>query len=265
MTQIIGNGPPLPETARAAGSCPLYDSWKNGGMGNPRVDQVGRAYKGSQRQVQTWVNDYADDLNRAIIASLPDLAAAMPEITWRSPLRSENHREYADEAFLKRIGLGALADKLSEFWPSGGPVWDGLATYRAAGGATGVILVEGKSYPGELEGSGCQAGKSGSEASRRSRIKIANALRRTQTWLEMADIPDWMGPLYQSANRLAYVYWLREEAKVDAWLVHLLFADDPIRNTSRERWESELPKLDQRLGLAQRLPWHANVIVDAKP
>jgi hypothetical protein len=144
-------------------------------------------------------------------------------------------------------------------------VWDGLAIYQGADGAAGVILVEGKSYPGELEGVGCQAGKAGSAASRASRIKIAAALRRTQTWLEMGDIPDWMGPLYQSANRLAHVCWLRTEAEIDAWLVHVLFADDKsMHPTSRQEWETALEEIDQRLGLAQPLLWHANLILEAQ-
>jgi hypothetical protein len=206
---------------------------------NPRVDEAGRAYKGSQRQVQTWVNDHATQLNQAILSLHPSLAALEPQITWRSPLREQSYDEYADAAFLKVIDHPELADDLAEFWPSGGPVWDGLATYESAAGAGGVILVEGKSYPGELEGSGCQAGRSGSQASQRSRIKIAAALRRTQSWLEMDQMPDWMGPLYQSANRLAHVYWLREQAKIETWLVHLLFANDPIRPTKPEAWLSK--------------------------
>jgi hypothetical protein len=206
-------------------------------MGEPRVDETGRAFKGSQRQVQTWVNERTAELNQSILAKLPDLAALEPQITWRSPLSEDNYREYADVAFLEQIGHGDLADDLAEFWPSRGPVWDGLATYTSAAGNGGVVLVEGKSYPGELEGSGCQAGSSGSEESKRSRIKIAAALRRTQTWLEMHEIPDWMGPLYQSANRLAHVYWLRDQAKVETWLVHLLFANDRIRPTKPGTWE----------------------------
>ena len=35
-------------------------------MGAARVDSKGHAYKGSQRQVQTWVNHHPDELNSAI-------------------------------------------------------------------------------------------------------------------------------------------------------------------------------------------------------
>jgi hypothetical protein len=234
-------------------------------MSSSRVDEHGRAFKGSQRQVQSWVNDAPPELNEAILAELPTLAALAPEITWKSPLEEQEYQEYSDAAFLEQIGLEGLAPQLAEFWPAGGPVWDGLAVYLTPSGEGGVILVEGKSYPGELYSAGCQAGQSGSDASRQSRVKIAAALRRTQTWLEMDEMPDWMGQLYQSANRLAHVYWIRTVAGRDAWLVHLLFENDPHHETTRERWEQELGTIDAQLGLAAPLAWHGNVILQAKP
>ena len=97
-------------------------------MGAARVDSKGHAYKGSQRQVQTWVNHHPDELNSAILRELPLLAASEPQITWQSPLRNDHYREYRDAAFLKQIGHPELADRLAEFWPSRGPVWDGFAT-----------------------------------------------------------------------------------------------------------------------------------------
>jgi hypothetical protein len=50
----------------------------------------------------------------------------------------------------QQIGLEGLAPQLAEFWPARGPVWDGPAVYPTPGGEGGVILIEGKSYPGEL-------------------------------------------------------------------------------------------------------------------
>jgi superfamily I DNA/RNA helicase len=127
-----------------------------------------------------------------------------------------------------------------------------------------TYLVEGKSYPREFHGPGCGAGQSGSDKSRRNRIKIGAALRETQTWLEMSEMPNWMGQLYQSANRLAHVYWLQTKAEHDAWLVHLLFRNDPSRRTTHEEWKDAIVELDEQLGLAEAPPWHANVILDAR-
>src|SRR5262249_44052603 len=129
---------------------------------------------------------------------------------------------------------------------------------------SGVILVEGKSYPDEFLGDGCGAGRSGSEKSRLNRIQIAAALRETQTWLAIGEMPNWMGPLYQSANRLAHVYWLRTIANCDAWLVHLLFEGDSSRPTTRQNWETAIVELDRQLGLADAPAWHANVTLQAR-
>jgi hypothetical protein len=59
---------------------------------------------------------------------------------------------------------------------------------------------------------------------------------------------DWCGPLYQTANRLAHVYWLHSLG-VRAWLVHLLFLDDPHGPTSAAEWERALKQADDELGL----------------
>jgi hypothetical protein len=228
------------------------------------VDEHGRAYKGSQRHVQTWVNDFKDELNDRILEKLAPLAALQPRITWKSPRRQDKYKEYRDGEFLEQVGLGDRKSELDDFWPAGGPVWDGLAIYETtACRDPGVLLIEGKSYPDEFYGTGCDAGRAPSERSRRNRVRIASALRETQTWLGIGEIPNWMGPLYQSANRLAYVYWLRTQANRDAWLVHLLFENDPNRPTTRDRWKKALVDLDKQLGLAEASAWHANVILDA--
>ena len=62
------------------------------------------------------------------------------------------------------------------------------------------------------------------------------------------DTNAWTGRLYQNANRLAHVYWLRSRG-VRAWLVHLLFTDDPHRPTTADEWNDALAKADTALGL----------------
>jgi hypothetical protein len=234
-------------------------------MPGRRVDEHGRAFKGSQRQVQTWVNDFPDELNARILAELAPLKALAPNITWKSPLAEENYKEYRDTEFLTCVGLGALETRLKEFWPAGGAVWDALAVYSTeTSRGDGVILVEGKSYPGEFYGDGCDAGRAPSERSRVNRIQIASSLRAAQTWLGMGEIPNWMGPLYQSANRLAHVYWLQAKAQRGAWLVHLLFENDPSTPTTREQWEKAIVAVDEQLGLADAPVWHANLILAAR-
>jgi hypothetical protein len=222
--------------------------------GVARVDVQGAALAGSQLQTQLWVNRRADQLNHAIGTAIPQLSEAA--IEWRSPLVEDHYREYQDRDFLKRLGLADHADSLAAFWPTGGPVWDGLAAVEVAG-VQGAVLVEGKSYPAELFGSGCQA-------SPQSRERIEAALADTQEWVGLERDPKrWCGRLYQSANRLAHVYWLREIVGVPAWLVHLLFTGDPHGPTTAEEWAAAMTAADAELGLTEPVNGAAHVVLEA--
>ncbi len=77
----------------------------------PNMNLVeGRAYRGSQRQVQDYVNNYPDVLSDAILQQLP-ARVREPDSTirWVSPLARESYREYRDAEFIKRVGLGHFA------------------------------------------------------------------------------------------------------------------------------------------------------------
>jgi hypothetical protein len=54
-----------------------------------RTDAFGRAYAGSQRQIQTYVNRRRAELDAAILHSLPELAVAGALLEWVSPLEEE--------------------------------------------------------------------------------------------------------------------------------------------------------------------------------
>jgi hypothetical protein len=209
--------------------------------------------RGSQLQVRLYVNEHTDALTAAVLDQVPDLAERASSLEWRAPL-APKFKEPRDQPFLKAIAREALADSLREFWPARGPVWDALAVVNLRGGGSGVLLCEGKSHPAEVYGGGTKAGK-------RSRARIAAALAETQAWLGLPREPErWMDPLrpqqrghssvYQSANRYAHLYWLRECAGVEAWLCHLLFVDDPTYGTtSRECWDKKLSEIKHDLGL----------------
>lgn len=211
-----------------------------------RQDDAGSAYAGSQLQTQLYVNRRTQQLDEAIRNAFADLAGAILE--WRSPRHpraEDGYREYWDTSFLKRLDLESLIGELPKLWPVGGPHWDALGAVHLPGDdRPGVLLVEGKSYPAELFGSGTGA-KPGSN----SRKLIEKSLGQTQQILGVEDQTpeDWCGRLYQSANRLAHVYWLREQS-VRAWLVHLLFTTTltALRpgKSGRRRW----PPLMRSLG-----------------
>jgi hypothetical protein len=229
-------------------------------------EAVKRAALGSQLQVQLYVERHSDELTKAVLDQVPDLAERADTLEWRAPL-PPSFDEPRDVAFLRALDLEHLAAALSEFWPSRGPVWDALAVVRLRGGGAGVLLCEGKSHPAEVYGGG-------TKATERSRTKIAQALEATQTWLGVPPRAElWMDPLrpdqpghsslYQSANRYAHLYWLRELQGIEAWLVHLLFVDDPTYGTtSRAEWDRALPAVEEDLGLAgKHVPFAAHVFL----
>jgi len=189
---------------------------------NPRIDNLGRAYAGSQLQLQIYVNLRAEELSQKIIQGLPSLESLGLSLRWVSPLEKDKFAEYQDSAFLKACGFEELSADLRRFWPRGGPVWDALACvdYGEVHTGKGVLLVEAKSHPPEIYGSGCQA-------SPKSRRKIEEALLLAKRWLGIKENIDWTGPLYQSANRFAHLYFFREIANVPAWFVNIYFLNDP--------------------------------------
>jgi hypothetical protein len=225
-----------------------------------RVDHLGRAYAGSQLQIQIYVNRRSGELSRRIVEALPSLAPLSPRLRWVSPLECQKFSELQDREFLRALGLGHLDGQLRRFWPRGGPVWDALAAVdiESDPARRGVVLVEAKSYPAEIYGAGCQA-------SPRSRKKIEAALRKTKSWLGVPEDIDWTGPLYQSANRLAHLYFFREEVGMPAWLVNAYFVNDPDSPTIREEWWAALDQVKRELGLTGiAIPDAAELFLEAK-
>ncbi|WKW12840.1 hypothetical protein Strain138_002840 [Pseudogemmatithrix spongiicola] len=203
----------------------------------PRVDDRGRAFAGSQLQVQLYSSRLLPTLEAALAGAIN---RAGEQLDWIAPAENKKFEELLDEAFINALGLGAHAAALRSFWPGSGPRWDGLARLRQSGA---VLLVEGKSYPAEMRGSGCQA------KDPRSIELIDAALDGTKAWLGVPREADWKGELYQYANRLAHVRFLRERG-VEAWLVNLCFVDDPTKNpTDAATWKSALTQAKIDLGL----------------
>lgn len=172
------------------------------------------------------------------------------KIRWVSPLAGEAYREYRDADFLGAVGLGDYVKELAEFWPSMGPCWDALGIISDSLGRIkqpGVILVEAKSHIPEIYGSGCQASPA-------SLVRIQAAIDHTRAWCDVSTGESWLGPLYQSGNRIAHLYWLYERIHTPVWLVNLYFTDDPIGPTSRPEWEREVTKVKAQLGLNRPVP-----------
>ncbi len=176
-------------------------------------------------------------------------------LEWLSPRRDDDWAEYRDAAFLYRISHPELIDALRDFWPRGGPQWDGLA--RDASGA--IYLFEAKAHVGEMV-STCQA-------SPKSRAQIETALSDTKVAFGAASGADWLTGYYQYANRLAHQFFLRR-AGVHAWLVFLYFTNDAEMQgpTSEAAWHVHLEEVHRQLGLPSntRIPGVLNVFVDSR-
>ena len=216
-----------------------------------RIDSRGRAHAGSQRQIQTYVNEKTGLLNSVIAQSLSRGDLDEKAIDWVSPLAADTYSEYRDSEFLERIGLGLLAPRLLEFWPRGGPCWDALARIEG-----GCLLIEAKSHVSEIYGMGCGA-------SLRSKQKIEAAFNATKVWLGVSPDIDWTGRLYQSANRYASLYFLRGVAGVQAFLTNVYFVGDPRTPTTREDWDAAIGCVNRELGLVRDVPYSAAVFLTA--
>jgi len=142
------------------------------------------AKRGSQRWLQVAVERAPELLNAPLRQSMglkPDA-----EIEWLSPIRSEQFSEYRDGwAFQNpRWHLPLKHAPLKEFWPSGGPMWDGIA--RTKDGQ--FLLVEAKAHIAEIV-------SPRSRAKELARGKLAQSMRAVQQSVapKSVDYVDWAG------------------------------------------------------------------------
>ncbi len=71
--------------------------------------------------------------------------------------------------------------------------------------------VESKSHISEIYGNECQAGA-------HSRGRVERALDTAKEWCGADTDADWTGPLYQSANCIAHLYFICERLKFNRQL-----------------------------------------------
>jgi len=212
---------------------------------------TGRAERGSRSHLQNLVNRNQAKLNSAIIDSSPSLRSWMAgEPLWISPLESYYYEEYQDKHFLEKVTCPEYASYLREFWPRGGPVWDGLSTITGKDASKGVILLEAKSHIGEVIGHQyrCKA------KSPTSLNKISTSLDLVKSCLKVNRECDWLGDTYQHANRIAHLYFLRFIAGVPTWLVFLYFLGNTTKNgpESAEGYGEVLSEVTAKLGLPDK-------------
>src|SRR6266567_9285230 len=108
-------------------------------------------------------------------------------------------------------------------------------------------------------------GKESCERNLRSRLRSFSRKQTedslTKAWLGVSLDVDWTARLYQSANRYACLYFLREIAGVQAFLVNAYFVDDPRTRTTRREWDNAIESVNRELGLAYEVPYSASVFL----
>ena len=217
--------------------------------------------RGSRLQLRSYLVGHRTDFDEYLQSFLHGAGARYSRLDWVSPVDSTNFAEYRDGDALRQLGLGHLEQALRGFWPDNGPCWDALAVARSAvvPDHPGIILLEAKSHRLEMCGSGCGA------TAMKSKQKIDAALLLTQRWLSARPRVPWTSHLYQYANRLAHLYFLRfvAEPTVDAWLVNVYFTQDSYRSTSKEQWDDFLPEVKWALGLDQPPPFTLDAFLPA--
>lgn len=220
----------------------------------PRISQ-GPGVKGSQKWIQKLVNEKPDLLNSPIRTQLdlPDTE----KITWLSPIADDDYAEYQGEAFLDLLGIKLPKVSLSDFWPSRGPVWDGLGKSETEK----VFLVEAKSHISEVLSPKTGAGVT-------SLRKIKKSLDETKTFLHSNSEHDWASTFYQYTNRLAHLYLLRELNDVSAYLIFVYFLNDEDMNgpKSIDEWHGAIKLLHSFLGVGRhRLSeFTADIFIDVR-
>jgi hypothetical protein len=137
--------------------------------------------------------------------------------------------------------LGEYSKALESFWPKGGPQWDALGTDTRN---SRYFLVEAKANIPEVI-TECKA------MSPKSREQIESSINRVQSFLGSKSLIPWMKGFYQYANRIAHLYFMREIAGVEAFLVFIYFLNDETHiPTTKEQWLGMLEVQERLMGLS---------------
>jgi hypothetical protein len=206
--------------------------------------------KGSRLRIRQWVHDRPAELERQLRMNVPTLSDFLADdgvMTWLSP--DPSGRELRD-ALWGKIGLD-VSPQAAGFWPARGPVWDAAAQVLGDG-RTGVVLVEAKSHAAEVRSPKMtHSSTPGVDDQRR------DALDEAKRFYGVPDDVPWTECYHQYANRLAFLYYLRERRGWPAWLVNVYFCGDSFTSGHEEivgpadpaGWSAAIQQAKDALGL----------------
>ena len=210
--------------------------------------------KGSKQRMREVVERRQSEVQTALDSEWPEFKSfRTAPLEWLSPRARDGYRELQDD-FWVRAGLPGATPQEDGFWPSSGPVWDGVAIVPGTQ-RDGVLLVEAKSHQNEL--------KSGATAAAGEPLaQIEAALADTKRHLGAAPDADWSTDYYQLANRLAYLYYLRVRRGIPAWLLFIYSVGDSFRSGTSTvtgprdpaGWRAAITDAERTLGLPESHP-----------
>jgi len=200
--------------------------------------------------MQFFANDKPEILNTAIHQATK--MHSDEAIQWRSPLKGDDYAEYFDQAFLDRLGIEDSKKSLLQFWPRGGPHWDGLAITSKKQ----VILVEAKANIAEFATHPCGA------KSPKSVRQILESLGQVQQFMHIEKNrrrPElWANAFYQYTNRIAHLYFLRELNCIPTHMIFLDIINDPDSGNdavkSADEWRLLVRLAEGCLGITPKKP-----------
>ena len=199
--------------------------------------------EGSRKWIRSAVNQHSKLFGEKIREAL-DLESHTA-IEWFSPLASETYKEYEIGTFLEKLKIPLPKRRLADFWPDRGPQWDALG--KTDDGQ--ILLVEAKAHVSEIV-------SPGTGASDQSRRRIEQSLNETKKFMDVDQSIPWSGRLYQYANRLAYLYFLRQVNEIPAHLVFVYFFGDKEMHgpETEEEWKAAICVAEEVLGIGRRHP-----------
>ncbi|GGD26403.1 hypothetical protein [Flavobacterium orientale] len=208
----------------------------------------------SEFWLRKLINEHSNLLNEYLLEN--KIISKKDIIEWLSPISNDDNAEYYDEEFLEKLKIdkNKLKIPLKEFWPSGGPRWDGIGKTNT----NKYFLIEAKAHIEEAVdyGSGAKAIKSIN--------LIEKSIEEAKNFYSNNQSAYWQKPFYQYANRLAHLYYLKELNELNAYVIFIYFcnAPDVVKPTSKEEWTGHIRTIEKVFALNGKCKNKVNFLID---
>jgi len=207
--------------------------------------EIGRGY-GSEWHLLRYLGYHRNMLNTEI-----EKQVKLSNIDWKDfPFSSENQSlkrdsEFKGINFLDNEKHKLVFEEWKKYWPQTGnpPNWDAIGVSNENGTET-FLLVEAKAHFEE-----CMNDCKASEGSRKI---IISAFRKVMPTVQKAvsEPEDWLRKYYQYANRIAMLYFLREN-NISAKLLFIYFTGDTFPGKkcpqTADQWNKKIEKIHNHL------------------